>query len=290
MEKTLLTQLLKEKLSDLQNLEDWRLESIKGHENVQKDNGEVTIHFRAYMWNKPIVVILHMWEGKVDSFSMNGLLIGPAIEAEYPDGHEFDFFEVDSDSVTIFDEKSETHPAPSWKVSQKDWEAEFPPIKEILKFFDYTIKEKYEEIISKTQKLNKFCEELIKSNLLKYCELGVHDYDGEWSITATIYKALNNDKLFKITLTDEYSQCSHEGNSYSFDIDFDVSKYKNFYFSEAEIEVSQMPAILAFIDKMTDVAYPLWDYNKYDVYQDPEAKAPENIKEIITELQKILEE
>lgn len=288
MEKTLLTQLLKEQLSDLKNLKDWRLETIKGHENVQKDNGEVTIHFRAYMWNKPIIVILHMWEGKVDSFSMNGTLIGPAIKAEYPDGHEFDFFEVDSDSVTIFDEKSETHPAPSWKVSQKDWEAEFPPIKEILKFFDYTIKEQYAKIIKKTKKLNKFCEELIKLNLLKYCELGVHDYDGELSLTATIWSKDLRDELFKITLTDEYSQCSHEGNSYSFDIEF--QEIKDFDFSEAEIEISQMQAILDFIEELRQTTLHLWDKGGWDIYQKPEAKAPENIKEIITELQKILEE
>lgn len=286
MEKTLLTQL-----AQLKHLKTWKLTTIQGHENVQKNNGEVTIHFRASMWNKHIVVILHMWKGYVDSFSMNDLLIGPAIEAEYPDGKNYDFEEVDSDSVTIFDEKSETHPAPSWKISKNDWETEFPPIKEILKFFDYTIKEQYEQIIHKTQKLNKLCEELIKLNLLKYCKLGVHNWDGELSLTATIYKdELHNDELFEITLTNEYSQCSHDGNSYSFDIDFDVSKYKNFYFSEAEIEVSQMPAILAFIDTMTGVAHHLWDYNKYDVYQDPEAKAPENIQEIILKLQKILEE
>ena len=114
----IITKLLQEKLSDLKTLKKWKLETIKGHENVQKDNGEVTINFRSSMWNKHIVVILHMWEGKVDSFSINDLLIGPSIEAEYPDGKNYDFEEVDSDSVTIFDEKSETHPAPSWKISQ----------------------------------------------------------------------------------------------------------------------------------------------------------------------------
>ena len=277
-------------LSDLKNLKDWRVERIQGHENVQKDNGEVTINFRAYMWNKHIVVMLHMWEGKVDAFSMNGLLIGPAIEAAYPDGPEFDFEEVDSNDVTIFDEKSETHPAPSWKISQKDWETAFPPIKEILKFFDYTIKEQYEEIIKKTQKLNKFCEELTKFNLLKYCELGVHNYDGEDSLTASIKSEDWFDDLLTIKLTDEYSQCSHKGNRYSFDIDFDVSKYKNFYFSEAEIEISQMPAILDFIEELRQKTLHLRDKEGWDIYQKPEAKSPKNIKEIITELQKRLEE
>ena len=284
-------QLLKDKLSDLKHLKDWRLESIKGHENVQKDNGEVIVKFTAYMYKKHIVVTVHMWEGKVDSFSMNGLLIGPAIEAEYPDGHEFDFEEVDSDSVTIFDEKSEEHPAPSWKVSQKDWETEFPPIKEILNFFNYTIKEHYEQIITKTKKLNKFCEELTKFNLLKYCELGVHNYDGELSLTATIYKdKLHNDELFEITLTDEHSQERYEGNRYSFRIDFSIDKYEYFYFSETEIEIAQMPAILDFIEELRQKTLHLWDKEDWDNYQKPEAKAPENIKEIITELHKILEE
>lgn len=280
-------QTLLNKIIDLKNLKDWILESIEGRENINKINGELLMNFVTYKWHH-IFVTLHMWEGKVDSFSMKNLLIGPAIEADYKDGKEFDFEEVDSDSVTIFDERSEEHPSTSWKISQKDWEAEFPPIKEILKFFDHIIKERYEEIIKKVKKLNKFCEELMKFNILKYCELGVHDYDGEYSLTATILSEDLRDELFKITLTDKYGQCSYGGNRYSFDIEF--QEIKDFYFSEVEIETAQMQIILKFIEELRQKTLHLWDKEGWDIYQKPEAKAPKNIKEIILKLQKILEE
>lgn len=284
MEKTLLTQL-----GQLKHLKKWKLVEIEMDVNIQKDNGEVLLIFLGDYYY--VLTTMHMWKGQVDSFSMNGLLIGPSIEAEYPDGKNYDFEEVDSDSVTIFDENSETHPSKSWKISKNDWEAEFPPIKEIFNFFNSIIQKRYEEIINKTQKLNKFCEELTKLNLLKYCELGVHNYDGELSLTATIYKdKLHNDELFEITLTDEHSQERYEGNRYSFRIDFSIEKYEYFYFSETEIEIAQMPAILDFIEELRQTTLHLWDKEDWDNYQKPEAKAPENIKEIITELHKILEE
>ena len=241
MEQTLLTQLVQ-----LKHLKKWKLIEIENEVDIPKDNGEVLLMFLGDYYY--VLTTMHMWKGQVDSFSMKGLLIGPYIEAEYPNGQECDFEEVDSNSVTIFDENSETHPSKSWKISKNDWETEFPPIKEILNFFNSIIKEKYEEIIKKTQKLNKFCEELIKLNLLKYCKLGVHNYDGELSLTATIYKdELNKDELFEITLTDEHSQYRYEGNRYSFRIDFSIEKYEYFYFSETEIEIAQMPVILDFI-------------------------------------------
>ena len=284
MEQTLLTQLVQ-----LKHLKKWKLIEIENEVDIPKDNGEVLLMFLGDYYY--VLTTMHMWKGQVDSFSMKGLLIGPSIEAEYPNGQECDFEEVDSNSVTIFDENSETHPSKSWKISKNDWETEFPPIKEILNFFNSIIKEKYEEIIKKTQKLNKFCEELIKLNLLKYCKLGVHNYDGELSLTATIYKdELNKDELFEITLTDEHSQYRYEGNRYSFRIDFSIEKYEYFYFSETEIEIAQMPVILDFIEELRQKTLHLWDEEEWDVCQDPEAKVPENIKEIILKLQKILEE
>ena len=284
MEQTLLTQLVQ-----LKHLKKWKLIEIENEVDIPKDNGEVLLMFLGDYYY--VLTTMHMWKGQVDSFSMKGLLIGPSIEAEYPNGQECDFEEVDSNSVTIFDENSETHPSKSWEISKNDWETEFPPIKEILNFFNSIIKEKYEEIIKKTQKLNKFCEELIKLNLLKYCKLGVHNYDGELSLTATIYKdELNKDELFEITLTDEHSQYRYEGNRYSFRIDFSIEKYEYFYFSETEIEIAQMPVILDFIEELRQKTLHLWDEEEWDVCQDPEAKVPENIKEIILKLQKILEE
>ena len=283
MEKTLLTQL-----GQLKHLKKWKLVEIENDVNIHKDNGEVLLIFLGDYYY--VLTTMHMWKGKVDSFSMKGLLIGPSIEAEYPDGKECDFEEVDNNDVTIFDEKSEAHPSTSWTVSQKDWEAEFPSIKEILNFFNYTIKEHYEQIITKTKKLNTFCEALTKFNLLKYCELGVHDYDGELSLTATIRSKDLRDELFEITLTDEHSQERYEGNRYSFRIDFSIDKYEFFYFSETEIEIAQMPVILDFIEELRQKTLHLWDKEDWDNYQKPEAKAPENIKEIITELHKILEE
>lgn len=284
MEKTLLTQL-----GQLKHLQKWKLVEIEMDVNIPKDNGEVLLIFLGDYYY--VLTTMHMWKGQVDSFSMNGLLIGPSIEAEYPDGKNYDFEEVDSDSVTIFDENSETPPSKSWEISKNDWETEFPPIKEILNFFNSIIKKRYEEIIKKTQKLNKFCEELTKFNLLKYCKLGVHNYDGELSLTATIYKdELHNDELFEITLTDEHSQYRYEGNRYSFRIDFSIDKYEYFYFPETEIEIAQMPVILDFIEELRQKTLHLWDEEEWDVCQDPEAKAPENIQEIILKLHKIFEE
>ncbi|HBF67970.1 MAG TPA: hypothetical protein DDW20_01445 [Firmicutes bacterium] len=283
MEKTLLTQLFQ-----LKHLKKWKLVEIEMDVNIQKDNGEVLFIFLGYY--NYVLTTMHMWKGKVDSFSMNGLLIGPAIEADYKDGKEFDFEEVDSNDVTIFDERSEEQPAPSWKVFQKDWEAEFPPIKEISNFFNSIIKKRYEQIIKKTTKLNKFCEKFTKLNLLKYCELGVHDYDGELSLTATIRSDNLRDELFEITLTDEHSQYSYEGNRYSFRIDFSVEEYEYFYFSETEIEIAQMPVILNFIEELRQKTLHLWNEEECNGYQKPEETSPENIKEIISQLQKILEE
>lgn len=283
MEKTLLTQLVQ-----LKHLKKWKLVEIEMDVNIQKDNGEVLLIFLGDYYY--VLTTMHMWKGQVDSFSMNGLLIGPSIESEYPDGQDYDFEEVDSDSVTIFDETSETHPSKSWTISKNDWEAEFPPIKEILNFFNSIIQKRYEQIIKKTQKLNKFCEELTKLNLLKYCELGVHDCDGELSLTATIRSNNLRGELFEITLTDEHSQYRYEGNRYSFRIDFSIEKYEYFYFSETEIEIAQMPVILDFIEKLRQKTLHLWDEDECDVCQDPEAKAPENIKEIILKLHKIFEE
>ncbi len=284
MDKTLLTQLFQ-----LKHLKKWQLVEIDGYANIKEDNGEVFFIFLSH--GNYVLTTMHMWKRQVDLFSMNGLLIGPSIETKYPDGKECDFEEVDSDSVTIFDERSEEHPAPSWKVSQKEWETEFLPIKEILNFFNSIIKKRYEESIEKTKKLNKFCKTFTKLNLLKYCELGVHDRDGELSLTATIYKdELHYDELLEITLTNEYSQRSYGGNRYSFEIDSSVEEDKTFYFSEVEIEISQMPAVLAFIKELKEKAPRLRNEKCWDVYHKPEAKVPENIKEIISQLQKILEE